>query len=240
MRGRARIGELAETFSVTEPTIRKDLSALQERGLLKRTHGGALAVHPNVDRELAGRQESHRASKEAIAEACLRLLEDGDSVFLDSGTTVEAFARLHRRPGSELRLSVLTSSLASPPRSRRCRRSTACCSAGQVRRVDGSVAGDLALENLQRFTFSSAFLGVSGFSELGISVGSLAEAALKGAVIERARRVVLPIDHSKVGATDFARVSELDAVDVVVMDEASPAVRDLCAAYDIELITPQE
>ena len=51
---------------------------------------------------------------------------------------------------------------------------------------------------------------------------------------------MLPIDHSKVGATDFARVSELDAVDVVVMDEASPAVRDLCAAYDIELITPQE
>ena len=92
---------------------------------------------------------------------------------------------------------------------------------GQVRRVDGSVAGDLALENLQRFTFSSAFLGVSGFSEFGISVGSLAEAALKAAVIERARRVVLPIDHSKVGATDFARISELDAVDVVVMDEAS-------------------
>ena len=108
---------------------------------------------------------------------------------------------------------------------------------GQVRRVDGSVVGDLALENLQRFTFSSAFLGVSGFSELGISVGSLAEAALKAAVIERARRVVLPIDHSKVGATDFARVSDLDAVDVVVMDEASPAVRELCAGYDIELIT---
>ena len=109
---------------------------------------------------------------------------------------------------------------------------------GQVRRVDGSVAGDLALENLQRFTFSSAFLGVSGFSEFGISVGSLAEAALKGGVIERARRVVVPIDSSKVGATDFARVSELDAVDVVVMDDASPAVRELCSAFDIELITP--
>jgi DeoR/GlpR family transcriptional regulator of sugar metabolism len=108
---------------------------------------------------------------------------------------------------------------------------------GQLRRVDGSVVGDLALENLQRFTFSSAFLGVSGFSELGISVGSLAEASVKAAVIERARRVVLPVDRSKVGATDFARVSDLDSVDVVVMDEASPAVRDLCAAYDIELIT---
>jgi len=108
-----------------------------------------------------------------------------------------------------------------------------------VRRVDGSVVGYLALENLQRFTFSTAFIGASGFSEAGVSVGSLAEAALKAAVIERARRVVLPIDHSKVGATDFARVCELDAVDAVVMDEATPAVEELCAAFDIELIRAQ-
>src|SRR5215217_6455776 len=90
--GRARIGELAEAFGVTEPTIRKDLSALQERGLLKRTHGGALAIHANADRERAGRQAARRASKEAIATACLDLIQDGDSVFLDSGTTVEAIA----------------------------------------------------------------------------------------------------------------------------------------------------
>ena len=77
-------------------------------------------------------------------------------------------------------------------------------------------------------------------SELGISVGSLAEASVKAAVIERARRVVLPIDQSKVGSTDFARVSDLEAVDVVVMDEASEAVRDLCATYDIELITARD
>jgi DeoR/GlpR family transcriptional regulator of sugar metabolism len=238
VRGRARIGELAETFRVTEPTIRKDLSALQERGLLKRTHGGALAVHPNVDRELAERQEAHRANKEVIAESCLRLLRDGDSVFLDSGTTVEAIAR-HIAAGSELRLSVLTSSLGVATALAEVPTIDCVLLGGQVRRVDGSVAGDLALENLQRFTFSSAFIGVSGFSEFGISVGSLAEAALKGAVIERARRVVLPIDQSKVGATDFARISELDAVDVVVMDEASSAVRDLCAAFDIELVTPE-
>jgi DeoR/GlpR family transcriptional regulator of sugar metabolism len=236
VRGRARIGELAETFGVTEPTIRKDLSALQERGLLKRTHGGALAVHPNVDRELAGRQAAHRAGKEAIADACLRLLSDGDSVFLDSGTSVEAVARQLARAGN-LRLSVLTNSLGVAEALADVPNVDCVLLGGQLRRVDGSVVGDLAVENLQRFTFSSAFLGVSGFSELGISVGSLAEASLKAAVIERARRVVLPVDHSKVGATDFARVSDLDAVDVVVMDEASPAVHDLCAAYNIELIT---
>jgi DeoR/GlpR family transcriptional regulator of sugar metabolism len=237
VRGSVRIGELAETFGVTEPTIRKDLSSLQDRGLLKRTHGGALAIHPNADRELAGRQAAHTASKEAIATACLALLHDGDSVFLDSGTTVEALARRLAAQPSTLRLSVLTSSLGVAHALAEVPTIDCVLLGGQLRRVDGSVVGDLALENLQRFTFSAAFLGASGFSELGISVGSLAEAALKAAVIERARRVVLPVDHHKVGATDFARVCMLDAVDVVVMDEASEAVRELCDAFDVELIT---
>ena len=97
-------------------------------------------------------------------------------------------------------------------------------------------SGALALENLQRFTFGLAFIGVSGFSEVGISVGSLAESAVKAEAIERARRVVLALDHTKVGTTDFARISGLDVVDVVVMDKTTPAVEELCAGYDIELI----
>ena len=237
VRGRARIGELAEIFGVTEPTIRKDLSVLQEKGLLKRTHGGALAIHPNVDRELAGRQTANRKAKHAIARACVGLLQDGDSVFLDTGTTVEALARALAEDGGGLRLSVLTSSLGVALSLADVRGIDCVLLGGQVRQVDGSLVGPLALENLRRFTFTAAFLGVSGFSELGVSGGSLAEAAVKEAVIERARRVVVPLDHTKVGATDFARVCELDDVDVVVMDETSPAVRELCAGYDIELVT---
>ena len=236
VRGRARIGELAELFGVTEPTIRKDLSALQEQRLLKRTHGGALAVHAPIDRELAGRQTAHSADKEAIARACVELLSDGDSLFLDSGTTVEAVARALARDGRSIRLSVLTSSLGVATALADVPNVDCVLVGGQLRRVDGSVVGDLALENLRRFTFSTAFLGVSGFSSVSISVGSLAEASLKEAVIERARRVVVPMDHSKVGKTDFARISGLDEVDVVVMDDATAAVRELCASYEIELV----
>ncbi len=235
--GRARIGELAELFGVTEPTIRKDLSALQQRGMLKRTYGGALALHPIVDREFAGREGTNRSGKDAIAAACLELLRDGDSVFLDSGTTVEALARALAQDTRGLRLSVLTSSLGVALSLADVRDIDCVLLGGQVRRVDGSLVGPLALENLQRFTFSVAFLGVSGFSELGVSVGSLAEAAIKEAVIERARSVVVPMDRTKVGATDFARICALDEVDVVVMDATTPAVRELCAGYDIELVT---
>ena len=191
VRGRARIGELAKEFGVTEPTIRKDLRVLQSRGLLKRTHGGALALQPTVEREFAGRQATNPAAKEAIAHACVRLLQDGDSVFLDSGTTVSAVAGAIAANSSGLRLSDAD----DEPRRRR---PAGRCSRYRLRFArrpapaawTARSSGALALENLQRFTFSLAFIGVSGFSDVGISVGSLAEAAVKAEAIERARRVV--------------------------------------------------
>jgi DeoR/GlpR family transcriptional regulator of sugar metabolism len=238
-RGRARIGELAELFGVTEPTVRKDLSALQERGLLKRTHGGALALHPVIDREFAGRKAINPAGKEAIARACVDLLRDGDSVFLDSGTTVDAVVRAlaaRNRQGDGPRLSVLTNTLEVARTLAEVPGADCVLLGGQLRHVDGSVVGALALENLQRFAFSLAFIGVSGFSEDGLSVGSISEAAVKAAAIDRARRVVVPLERSKVGVTDFARIAGLDEVDAVVLDAATPAVAELCESHGIELV----
>jgi DeoR/GlpR family transcriptional regulator of sugar metabolism len=237
VRGRARIGELAEQFGVTEPTIRKDLRVLQSRGLLKRTHGGALALQPSVEREFTGRETTNTAAKEAIARACVQLVHDGDSLFLDSGTTVSAIAGALAKHGSGLRLSTLTTSLGVASTLADAPGIDCVLLGGQLRRVDGALVGALALENLQRFTFGLAFIGVSGFSDVGISVGSLAEAAVKAEAIERARRVVLALDHTKVGTTDFARIAGLDVVDVVVMDKTTAAVEALCAGYDIEIIT---
>jgi DeoR/GlpR family transcriptional regulator of sugar metabolism len=237
VRGRARIGELSKLFGVTEPTIRKDLKVLHERGLLKRTHGGALAMQPVVEREFAGRQASNTAAKEAIARRCVGLIQDGDSVFLDSGTTVQAVAGAIAANSNRLTLSTLTTSVGVATTLADIPGVDCVLLGGQLRRVDGALVGALALENLQRFTFTLAFIGVSGFSEMGISVGSLAEAAVKADAIERARRVVLAVDHSKVGTTDFARIAGLDTIDIVVMDEATPAVEELCIAYDIELLT---
>jgi DeoR/GlpR family transcriptional regulator of sugar metabolism len=240
VRGRARIGELAKLFGVTEPTIRKDLKVLQAKRLLKRTHGGALAVQPVVEREFVGRQASNPAAKEAIARRCLGLIQDGDSVFFDSGTTVNAIATAIAAQRNGLRLSALTTSLGVATTLADLPGVDCVVLGGQLRRIDGALAGALALENLERFSFTLAFIGVSGFSEVGLSVGSLAEAAVKADAIERARRVVLALDHSKVGTTDFARIAGLEVVDVVVMDKTSPAVEELCAGYDIELISAEE
>src|SRR5262249_29679377 len=83
-RGRARIGELAELFAVTEQTIRKDLRALDGMGLIKRTHGGVLALEP-IDRELTGRETFDEDAALRVGSACVELLSDGDAAFLDGG-----------------------------------------------------------------------------------------------------------------------------------------------------------
>ncbi|MDX6724911.1 MAG: DeoR family transcriptional regulator, fructose operon transcriptional repressor [Solirubrobacteraceae bacterium] len=238
VRGRARIGELARTLGVTEPTVRKDLSALQEQGILKRTHGGAIALRPLADRGLAGRAVTHRDAKAAIGRTCVRLLEEGDSVFLDSGTTVGAVATaIAADPKSAPRnLVVLTNAIGVATALAGVPGVEHVLLGGELRTPSGSVVGALAVHNLQRFTVSVAFIGVSGFSGLGISVASAAEAGVKSAVIERARRVIVAADRTKVGATDFARICDLDDVDAVVLDRSTPEIQELCAHHDVTII----
>jgi len=239
-RGRARISELAEHFAVTEQTVRKDLRLLSDRGVLKRTHGGAIALHPLVDRELAGREATNQEAKRRIGRACLDLLHDGDAAFLDSGTTVASVARALAavQQGSPRfhNLTVLTSTLDVARELAEVPAIEHVLLGGQLRSQSGAVVGSLTVHNLQRFTVEVAFVGVSGFSAEGLSVANVAEAEVKAAIIERARHVVVPFDASKVGASDFARVCDLDEVDTVVIDEAAPEVEALCATHEIRLV----
>jgi DeoR/GlpR family transcriptional regulator of sugar metabolism len=238
VRGRARIGELAEILGVTEPTIRKDLTALQAQGAVKRTHGGAVAVRQVPERELSVREVTQRDAKLAIATTCLGLLQAGDSVFLDNGTTVGTVAEaIAANPSLAPRnLAVLTNAvpvaiaLADAPGIEH------VLLGGSLRRTTGSIVGALALNTLQRFAVSVAIISASGFSEAGISVASPAEAEVKAAVIDTAGRVIVAVDHTKVGNTDFARICELDAIDTLVTDRTTKELAQLCARHEITLV----
>ena len=166
------------------------------------------------------------------------LIESGQAIFLDNGTTVGAVAAALAAEPANRRSNYACSPTRSTSRARspRCRRSSTSCSVGSCASPSGSVIGALTLHELRRFTVDVAFIGVSGFSELGISVASIAEAEVKATVIERARHVVVPVDHTKVGATDFARICDLDEIDTVVMDHATPQIEQLCASHDLELV----
>lgn len=237
VRGRARIGELARALHVTEPTIRKDLTALQEQGLLKRTHGGAIALRPLNERELSDREVTHRDAKAAIGRACLALLNEGDSVFLDGGTTVGTIAAaIAANPQAAPRnLAVLTNAVNVATALADVSGIEHILLGGQLHRSSGCVVGALALHNLQRFAVGTAIISASGFSEPGISVASAAEAEIKATVIDGARRVIVALDHTKIGVTDFARICELDDIDTIVLDETTPELDELCALHNIAI-----
>ncbi len=245
-RGRVKVSDLAEQLQVTQPTIRKDIAVLDGEHKLKRTHGGALATRsPAYEVEVETRRFSHVEQKQEIARACLQLVGRNDSIYLDAGTTslaiAESIADEAGSPGARFgaNLNVLTNSIPVA-RTLSSRGSVHCTVVGgQYRPIADSFVGPLALQAIQQFTVNIAFLGVTGISGDQFSVADLGEADVKRAVIQHARRAVVPMDHSKLGLSDFVGVCRLGEVDSVIMDRAEPYFAELCSANDVELIVAE-
>ena len=229
--GRVRLAELVQALGVTEPTIRKDLEELQRRRLLRRTHGGAIAVRAHREVPLRDRSRQHRDAKHLIAQACRTEIVRGASIFLDSGTTIEGIAESL----DHLDVNVLTNALgvAGLVADRPGVRHTLI--GGQVRALGGSLVGPIALDNLTRFSVDLAFIGASGLTKDGVTVADVAEAQIKQAVIERARRVILAMDSSKFGTSDFVTVCGLDRIDMIITEEATEDVARWCQAHRVAL-----
>ena len=230
-RGKVSIAHLSTRFGVSEQTIRRDLIVLEQRGLLRRTHGGAVGMKPPIEEQVESRAVVRSEAKRLIADSCLQEVRAGMAVYLDSGTSVAEIARGLR--GYMQRLTVVTNSLTAAELVCDLPGITHVLLGGQLRRISGSLTGPLALANLEQFTFDVAFIGVSGLTEDGITVSDLGEAQLKRHVAARSRKVVVPLDASKFGVTDFARVGDLDMVDLLVSDVEDEALQSICDAKSV-------
>lgn len=239
-RGRIRNRELAALLGVVEPTIRKDVADLARQRLLHRTHGGAIAARPAYEPDLPARVTRNIDAKSRIAATCLSLINDGDAVFLDCGSTVLRIAELltdtndpNRSPSN---VNVLTNALgvAQALAGHAGVRHTVL--GGTYRPAGGCFVGPLTLTDLTTFTVNIAFIGVSGLTEYGFSVADLGEAQVKRGVIDRSRRVVVAMDHTKLGTADFAKVCDLDTVAAVVTNSPNAYLTQLCAAASVDLI----
>ena len=243
-RGRVRNAEMAELLNVTEATIRKDMTDLAKQQRLQRTHGGAIALRSLLEPDLTARVSTHAEAKRRIAATCLHLIEPGDAVFLDSGSTVLCIAELLGDRASQdnhvLNVNVLTNALAVAQTlaDRPGIRHTVL--GGVFRPTGGCFVGPLTVEDLDKFTVNTAFIGVTGLTEQRFTAADMGESQIKRAAIDRARRVVVPMDHSKLGAADFARVCELDAVTTVVTDQANPYLDELCSSAGVQLMVADE
>jgi DeoR/GlpR family transcriptional regulator of sugar metabolism len=221
--GPAHVGELAQSFGVSEMTVRRDLSELAREGKLERVRGGAVNTEPSFEETVVERF----AAKDRIGAAAAALVEDGQTVMIDIGTTtLQAAHHLHGRA-----LTVVTTSLAVYEELVPDHGIELLLPGGTVRRNYRSLVGVLAEDSLRQLRADVLFLGTSGIDDrLAVWDSTIVEVPIKRAMIAAAERVVLLADAEKFSMRGEVRVCEAGALDQIVTDAALPA--DARAAID--------
>ncbi len=221
--GSISVSQLAEQFRVSEVTIRKDLSVLEQQKKLYRTHGSAILISPYIgDRHVSEKEKKNVAEKQAVATAAAALIEPGDSVIIASGTTM-AFLAQEIKPAG--RLTVITAAVPVTQILSQEPNVDVIQLGGITRNSSVSVVGPFAEQMLRSFNCSKLFLGVDGIDfELGLTTTNMLEAALNRAMIDAAQKVIVLADSTKFGRRGFSKICDLDAVDRVITDSGMPGV----------------
>lgn len=236
--GRVDAGMQAEQLGVSAETIRRDLTALERQGLLRRTHGGAIPIQRlGFDPMLTIRASAMVEEKTRIGQAAVNYLPAEGSVLLDAGSTTAALAEAMP---TDRPLTVLTGALPTAMSLASKESLTVLMPGGVIRGRSLCLVGPWAERGLGEVCVDTAFIGTNGLSlERGLTTSDQSEAVTKQAMIKAARRVVLLCDHSKIGADDFFRFANLSEVDVLITDSGldPDLAEDLKAAVPIVILT---
>ncbi len=217
-RGRVDVATLSDRLGVTPETVRRDLTVLEQHGLVRRVHGGALPVTPGerepsiLDRLQRGETEKTRIAQRAVEE-----LPSHGTILLDSGSTTMALAKL--LPAG-LDLGVVTNSVAIAAILANRQDLHLHLLGGTVREVTGAAVGSWALNALADTRVDVAFLGTNGFSvERGLTTPDLAEADVKRAMVACARRPIVLAESLKAGRSQFQRFARLEEMAMLITDQ---------------------
>jgi DeoR family transcriptional regulator of aga operon len=221
--GSTQVLALSDQFRVSTQTIRKDLAFLEERGVLVRCYGGAVAAgamgvadEPPVD----AKRGLHTSEKERIGRLAASMIQPGDAIILDSGTTTAQIARFLPERGQ---IIVLTNDAGILNQLMRREDVDIVLLGGRLRRKNMAFYGgqtEAALDSLQ---VDRLFLGVDGIDlERGITTHFEGEAVLNRKMARVARQVIAVTDRSKFGRTCLHRIMGLEDVDVLITDADAP------------------
>ena len=215
--GRVLVADLAQHFQTSQVTIRKDLEILHLRGLIHRTHGGALPTRQGAleDPTLREKEKLYRKEKHSIAAAAARLVTEGQVVILDSGTTTTEIARALRNFKN---LTIVTNAVNIAAELANSSLEI-ILTGGTVRKNSFSLVGPIAEETLHRLSADILFLGVDGFDvQYGLSTPNLQEAKVNRVMVEIAKRTVATCDSSKFGRRSLSLIVEPSALHHVITD----------------------
>lgn len=209
--------ELSKLFSVTEETIRRDFKQLEDEGFLTRTYGGAFiqyGVGNNVD--LTIRETAYIENKQNIAHKCRKLINNGDSIFLDSSTTAYQIAKAVKN----MRLTVASNSLLII--NELCEKDNIHLVAlgGTYLPEDKAFYGSITLKNLEQYYFDKVFMSCRSLSmEHGITDSHEPTASIRQSLIKRSQKIYIVADFSKFDSTSFLKISDFAPVTGLITDK---------------------
>lgn len=213
---RVKVIDLVEEIGVSESTVRRDLQELEEKGLVQRTHGGAiLAGKSSFEPTMGEKSEVMQEEKDYIANLAVSQIKDNDTIFLDSGTTTLKIAELIEGKN----LTVLTNSMPIAQVLSKKEEVSLILAGGQLRWQTDALVGPVTEEFIRKFRVDKVFLGANGLSiQEGITTPNVIEAYTKRAMIEIAKEVIVVADHTKFEKTYFASISPLKNIDYIITD----------------------
>ncbi|MEQ8367581.1 MAG: DeoR/GlpR family DNA-binding transcription regulator [Roseicyclus sp.] len=232
--GKVTVEGLAEHFSVTLQTIRRDLSELDQAGLLNRVHGGAMPASGTNNFAYEDRRSLQTEAKDQIARTCAAAIPNDCSVFLNIGTSTEAVAE---RLKQHQNLLVVTNNLNVANILSKSPGIEIYVTGGTLRRTDGGLIGPLAVETIKNFKFDYAVIGCSALDLDGDVLDfDVQEVGVSQAILARSRTTYLVADHSKFERSAPARICSLKQLDGFFTDsELDPALAAKCDEWRVHV-----
>ena len=215
--GHAKVADLSRIFKVTEVTIRQDLERLEQEGLIRREHGGAiLNLQRDGIEELQLVNQQNMEAKRVIAAEAVKLIHDGDVIILDSGSTTTEIAKLLKGYHN---LQVITNALNIAMILGKESGISLNVTGGEFKSPTLSLTGEKAAQFFDGIHADKVFLATAGISlKAGLTYPSLSDLVVKKAMIDSADTVYLVADSSKIGKSSFASLGAVSMIDYIITD----------------------
>jgi DeoR/GlpR family transcriptional regulator of sugar metabolism len=221
-RGAAKVADLVDLFGVSDMTIRRDLDALAQQGLIDKVHGGATRRSRSTHEPgFEAKSAQQRAEKEAIALVAAKEVAPGAAIGLSAGTTTWTLARRLRQISgltivtNSIRIADLLYSTDGPEQN--------VVLTGGVRTPSDALVGPIAVNSLRTLHLDAVFLGVHGMdAQAGFTTPNLLEAETDRALISASRRLVVLADHTKWEVVGISTIVPLADADLIVTDDRLP------------------
>ncbi len=232
--GYATSEDLARELNVTVQTVRRDVNTMAAQGLLARHHGGASSLSPSENISYSDRQILNLREKEAIGRDAAQAIPNGASLFINIGTTTEAFAQSLR---THKALRVITNNIHVATLLAPAPECSLIITGGHVRLRDGGIVGPTAAAMIEQYRADFGVIGISGIDEDGTLLDFDAdEINAAQAILRNARTVFLLADHTKFRRRPMARVGHITQVNAFYTDQPPPAgIRALLKEHDVKL-----